>query len=269
MRIIEAAGRATLDFDRMVSLLRRSVGAGHVRGIVLACAGACDPATLEPLATLDRVLGPALDDELRVVACDGFAHVDPGPAAGWSAAVDPARIARQAVDDGRLEILFMEHGVVVGAALTLVARRGPEGRPLPLNVKFAVMELLQAARDAMPGREMSRLVQDAREALGIPAGSVTSISQVRRQRGEAPAQGVVSVDRVAEALRAASTTPPRPTTSPTVSPPSLAAPARRAAPQDRHALEAGRCVQCGRTGAALEGPCGRADLGRVGLLELE
>lgn len=312
MHILRPDGRLRLD-EQLVNALSNGDGVER-RYLVVLCGGDVDPERLEPFATLAQVLRDTVDRELRVVVTDGW------PERFWTTEVAGAldatdldgtfelsptldqrrRALEQRVADGRLEVLFVERGRVRGSALTGVAPQRDDGRPLPLNAKLAMMDLLQAARDALVWRPrpLQDLVRDAREALGLPAGSVTSIAAVRRARGEVVAgeEGAISVDRVGEALREAMARPgpgvsvvtvpavaapapvrqggssmARPAGSPAVRPgaPGAGPTPKRPPAEDRHALEQGKCLRCGKSGQRLDEPCGRTDLGRVGLLELD
>ena len=280
MEILRPDGRRRLD-EMLVEALKNADGVER-RYLLVLCAGAVAPERLEPFATLSRVLQDTVDRELKLVVTDGW------PERSWTTAVANAleaadvdgtfelaptldqrrRALVQRVGDGRLEVLFLERGRVRGSALTLVAAQREDGRPLPLNVKMAALELLQAARDALVWRPrpMQEIVRDAREALGIPAGPVTSIAAVRRARGEIVAGAdarAVTIDRVAELL--ASSPPSLPERA---SRPPPAAP-KKAPVEERHALEGGRCARCGKSGAKLEESCGKSELGRMGFIELD
>lgn len=227
---------------------------------------------LEPFATLVEVLQGA-EELLPVVATEGW------PATSWEYACKSLldtvgatpeqgrRALEQRVDDGRLEVLFLERGRVVGGALTLVAHRRPDGL-VPLNTKIAVLELLQAARDALTlsSRTMGALVRDAREALGVPAGAMTTVAEVRRHRPADPLRPRDTQDigqTIAQASRVRGSVGSRPISTPAPKPP------QPPSPEERHRVVQGTCSLCGRTGRALEGPCGRPELGRFGMLELD
>lgn len=288
------------------------------RCVVLLAPGPVRPEALEPFALLDRILGDTTDTELRLVATDGwpepFWETECGAAieaSNYEGTIDlrPSadqrrRALTQRVEDGRLEVLLLDRGRIAGSTLTLVARTA-EDAPIPLNAKLAALELLESARDALQSdpRIMQQLLRDAREALGVPAGRVTSIAQVR---GLGAGSGVrVGIDAIGDGLRAAAarptadlpdvppsrpqptssirparrgpgvtvteaaprTTPPAPTPSPAARPAPVSGAKMRA--EDRHSLDAGRCTQCNKTGAALDGPCGKPELGRFGLIELD
>lgn len=301
MRILRPNGRRRLDEQVLEAALDDNFSP---RLVLLLCQGDVHPETLEPFALLDAVVGDAFDRDLRLAVTDGwpdrFWEVECGQALDASdpdrdldlafTADQRRRALTQQVSDGQVEVLFVERGRVVGSALTVVARRADDARPLPLNAKVKVMDLLVAARDAFSAnpRPIARLVQDAREALGIPAGAVTSVAAVRRARGEdAPAERAISIDRMSSMLaELAAGGPPATAPSPGVSvqgagrtatpvrnaPPPPPAPPRPLAPpkpEERHALVDGRCTHCGRSGRELEKACGRPDLGRIGLLELD
>ena len=228
---------------------------------------------LEPFATVAEVFA-GVENELQLVATDGW------PSAAWPDACDRAlddlgptpnqrrRARTQHVADGRLDVLFIERGRIVGSALTLVALRRAGGI-VALNTKMAAMELLQAARDALvwDSRSTQRLVKDAREALGIPAGPRTTIASVRLQRGDAPPDAPRVVEDVGESIRRAATgRPTSPAPRPAARAPAAPVPPR---PEDRHHIVAGTCSTCGRKGLQLNQPCGRPELGRFGLIELD
>jgi hypothetical protein len=211
MYILRPNGRRRLD-EQILEVCGNHDGIERRYALVL-CAGAVDPENLEPFATLDRILQNTVDRELRLVVTDQW------PERFWTTEVAGAldvadlegtfelnptldqrrRALQQRVGDGRLEVLFIERGQVRGSALTIVAPTRGDGRPLPLNTKVAALDLLQAARDSLPWRPrpLEQLVRDAREALGIPAGAVTSIATIRRggrpdrrsPRGPRPAAG--------------------------------------------------------------------------------
>lgn len=236
-----------------------SSGPGRPRRTLLVLVQGASPVEqLEPLATLSEVLA-GVETTLQLVMTRGW------PPESWQTVCNEAlenaglaptpdqrrRALTQRVEDGRLEVLFVERGRIVGSALTLVAPR--RSGPITLNAKLAAMELLQAARDALvwERRVMEQLVRDAREALGIPAGTSSTVAAVRARRGEvvsAPAP----VEDIGLRLRQAAPPPPKPP-----------------APEDRHAVIGGRCATCGRSGSALSEPCGRPELGRFGLIELD
>lgn len=235
------------------------------RAVLVLAHGATGSETLEPFATLADVL-EGLDKELALVLADGWTTLE------WARQCDGAldqlaptpdqrrRALTQQVADGRVEVLFIERGRIVGSALTLVAQRRREG-PIALNTKVAAMELLQAARDALQWepRGMQRLVKDAREALGIPAGPMTTIAAVREQRGDQPSAVSRPVQDIGESIRRAT----QKKTTPAPAPP---APPK---PHERHSIVGATCTACGRSGAALNAPCGRPDLGRFGVIELD
>lgn len=239
-----------------------SSGPGQPRRTLLVLVqGAPPDEPLEPLATLSEVLA-GVESTLQLVMTRGWLP-ESWPTvcsealenSGLAPTPDQRRRAlTQRVEDGRLEVLFLERGRIVGSALTLVAprRRGP----ITLNVKLATMELLQAARDALvwERRVMEQLVRDAREALGIPAGTSSTVAAVRARRGEGVSSPTPAED-LGQRLRQA-TPPPKP-------------PPKPPAPEDRHAVTGGRCATCGRMGSALSEPCGRPELGRFGLIELD
>ncbi len=264
------------------------------RYLLVLCAGRVEPERLEPFATLAAVLQGTVDDELRIVLTDGW------PEAFWTTevagALDAAdvtgdfelaptfdqrrRALAQRVGDGALEVLFIERGRVQGSALTVVARRTEEGRPLPLNVKTAALSLMQAARDALVWRPraMEELVRDLREALGLPAGPMVTLAEVRREHQsaeedrEAARSGHAPEPEVAWPPRAPpSGTPPvvRQPIRQAGPPPATRTPLARPPAAERHVLEEGRCTRCGKSGARLEEPCGAAELGRMGFLELD
>jgi hypothetical protein len=308
MYILRPNGRRRLD-EQILEVCGNHDGIERRYALVL-CAGTVDPENLEPFATLDRILQNTVDRELRLVVTDQW------PERFWTTEVAGAldvadlegtfelnptldqrrRALQQRVGDGRLEVLFIERGQVRGSALTIVAPTRSDGRPLPLNTKVAALDLLQAVRDSLPWRPrpLEQLVRDAREALGIPAGAVTSIATIRRGRGElvSDTEHAVAVEHLGDLLRQASApgvsvgpvvprgapivpiasnsranvtntqAPARPAPSP---PPA----ATKAPVEERHALEQGRCVRCGKSGRQLEETCGKSELGRMGFIELD
>lgn len=245
MRVIQprSGGVLTLDDVRGALALPRGGGA---RGLVVPLVNGVDLSRLEPFAMLDAILGDSLDAELRLVVCAGWRELR---LEGIQAARSPA--------DGSLEVLFVAQGAVCGSALVRVAERHADGRPIALNVKVAALELLQAARDAFLWRPMEQVVRDAREALGLPAGPVTTLAAVRAARAPTGVSGAVTIDRLPELMRG----PVRPAEAPK--------PAVPPPPAERHAIEHGRCIHCGKSDRGLLEACGRTDLGRVGLLELD
>jgi len=238
-------------------LVRPQAGADPVDQILRQCAGGRAVLVLlapgpraddfEPLHTLSEVLG----DELPLVAIEGFSsaewtRIGPRLADELRLTTDQARRAAvQTLDEHRIEVLFVEHGQVRGSALTVVDRRRSDGMPLSLNVKVAAMDILAAGRDCgLAG--LAELCVHAREALGIPAGPVGRLRRTHTP-GVTPA-------------------PARPAAVPLPKP---APPPKKETPAERHSLDGGRCTRCGRSGPDLEGPCGRPDLGRMGVIELD
>lgn len=236
-------------------------GPGRPQRTLLVLVQGTHPAEiLEPLATLSEALA-GVESTLQLVVTQGWSP------AGWEGechdALDPLapspdqrrRALTQRAHDGRLEVLFVERGRIVGSALSLVAPR--RDGPVTLNVKLAAMELLQSARDALvwEPRVMEQLVRDAREALGIPAGRMSTVAAVRALRGPLSETPSRKAEDIGQQLRQAMKPAPKP-----VAPP---------APEERHAVTQGRCTTCGRTGASLSEPCGRPELGRFGLIELD
>lgn len=216
------------------------------------------PEGLQPFTLLSEVV----DEGFALRITDGW------PSVSWrgecerlfserllSFSIDQLRRTReQRLEDGRLEVLFVERGRLLGSALTLVATPPLDGRPPPLNARIAAMDLLVAARDCgLVG--MDSLVREAREALGLPAGPLSTVSQVRRERAASP----TPKQRGGEVII--------PTTVPAAPP--VRPPPRPARPEDRHAIESGRCLRCGRAGASLEEACGQPSLGRMGMIELD
>lgn len=231
--------------------------------LLVLVAGRAEVRRFEPF----RTMGPVLGEDVPVLVTEGF---DPR---GWEQGCAPVfdslgltadqrrRALTQRFEDGRVEVLFVERGRVRGSALAPVAAAREDGGHLPLNRKIAIIDLLAAARDAGL-QDFAEIVPLAREALGMPAGRLARMarppSRVRRIPAAAP-----TVDRPA-VLRGGEAMPLVPRSGAVAQ-----VPAKPAKPEERHAVESGRCVRCGKSGAGLEGPCGRPELGRVGVLELD
>lgn len=239
-----------------------SEACGNTRSVLVLAHGTTEARTLEPFATVADIF-QGLENELALVMTDGWTHAE------WKRQCEPAlepfsptsdqlkRALTQQAAEGRVEVLFVERGRIVGSALTLVAPRRSDG-PLALNTKVAAMELLQAARDALQWnlRGMQRLVRDAREALGIPAGATTTIAAVREQRGEKNTEPARPPLAIGESIRRAAQAKPAP-------------PPAKPKPHERHSVVGATCTTCGRSGAELDAPCGRPELGRFGVIELD